>query len=55
MDDVICAFDGAEVPFVMRPRADGGFQLIGEYYIHGLMYGEGMAADASQMVEFTLR
>jgi hypothetical protein len=55
MDDIICAFEGAEVPFVMRPRADGGFQLIGECYIHGLMYGEGMTSNASHKVEFAIR
>ncbi len=39
------------MPFVMRPTADGGFQLIGEFYIHGLMYGEGMTSNAPQKVD----
>ena len=33
--DVVCAFLGAHTMFVIRPKPDGIYQLIGESYIHG--------------------
>lgn len=40
--DLICVFYNAWTPFIIRPRlADAGLkELIGESYVHGLMYGE---------------
>lgn len=40
--DVVCIFMGAAVPFILRPRdaVDGGYTLIGDAYIHGIMDGE---------------
>lgn len=40
--DVVCIFMGAAVPFILRPRdaVDGGYTLIGDGYIHGIMDGE---------------
>lgn len=40
--DSICIFLGGRVPFVIRPKADGQYQFIGECYVHGLMDGEAM-------------
>jgi hypothetical protein len=31
-----------EAPFVMRPRADGRYEVFGNCYIHGLMDSEAM-------------
>ena len=40
-DDLICILWGARSPFVLRPvRNTNNFQLIGECYVDGLMYGE---------------
>ncbi|KAM3072057.1 hypothetical protein ACMFMG_008518 [Clarireedia jacksonii] len=38
--DEVWVLKGATVPFVLRPREDGTYQLIGEAYLHGLMHGE---------------
>ena len=38
--DMLCVILGAEVPFVLRKRPSGQYQLIGECYVHGFMYGE---------------
>ncbi|OTB06446.1 hypothetical protein M426DRAFT_20900 [Hypoxylon sp. CI-4A] len=39
--DKIVVIAGADVPFALRPRADGdGFTLVGECYVEGLMHGE---------------
>ncbi|KAI0809957.1 HET-domain-containing protein [Xylaria sp. FL0064] len=40
--DSIFIIMGANVPFVVRPVGDGTYKLIGECYIHGIMYGEAL-------------
>ncbi|KAH7398122.1 heterokaryon incompatibility protein-domain-containing protein [Cadophora sp. MPI-SDFR-AT-0126] len=39
--DVICVFLGSELPVVLRPCI-GGYNLVGECYVHGIMEGEAM-------------
>jgi hypothetical protein len=34
--DLICLFNGAAVPFVLRPTSNGIYKLVGECYIHGI-------------------
>jgi hypothetical protein len=39
--DRVCMFNGARVPSVVRELGiEGYFTLVGEAYVHGLMYGE---------------
>jgi len=40
--DVLCVIIGATVPYVLRRVAEGGFELVGEAYVHGIMDGEAM-------------
>jgi Heterokaryon incompatibility protein (HET) len=40
--DKLCIFAGALAPFIIRDRHDGTWELIGDAYIHGIMYGETM-------------
>lgn len=41
--DAIWLVKGVKVPFMLRDsRLDGRLQLVGEAYVHGLMYGEGL-------------
>jgi hypothetical protein len=40
--DIICIFEGANVPFVIRECGGGFFRFIGECYMHGIMDGETM-------------
>jgi Heterokaryon incompatibility protein (HET) len=40
LGDRIVLFEGADVPFVVRPTADGYYKLNGEAYILGVMHGE---------------
>ncbi|OCK99030.1 HET-domain-containing protein, partial [Cenococcum geophilum 1.58] len=37
--DIVCVLFGAQVPFILR-RKDSRYQLVGESYVHGIMYGE---------------
>jgi hypothetical protein len=45
LGDEICILHGGAVPFCMRriPRMDSMYKLIGESYIHGIMYGEALS------------
>ncbi|PQE22776.1 Heterokaryon incompatibility protein [Rutstroemia sp. NJR-2017a BVV2] len=38
--DLICIFHGAKTPHVLRPCGDGKYNLLGDGYLHGMMYGE---------------
>jgi hypothetical protein len=40
--DWIVIFQGSTVPFVVRPREDGHFTLVGECYVVGVMMGEAL-------------
>jgi hypothetical protein len=42
--DLICLVKAARVPFVIRPVKEqvDRFVLVGEAYVHGIMYGEGL-------------
>lgn len=44
--DCICVLYGGSVPFVLRPVEHGRFEVVGDAYLHGRMFGEGMPADA---------
>lgn len=40
--DLICILFGCSTPVLLRPNDGGGFQLVGECYVHGLMEGKAM-------------
>jgi hypothetical protein len=40
--DEICIFLGFSTPSIIRPRQAGGYVLVGECYIYGLMDGEAL-------------
>ena len=40
--DLVCIFPGTTTPFIIRKRLEDGYSLVGEYYVHGIMYGEGL-------------
>lgn len=46
--DRLCLFAGAPFPFVVRPARDGCYELIGDAYVQGIMYGEAWPQDESQ-------
>lgn len=48
--DKVCIFNGASAPFILRPIEGGSYILIGDTYIHGLMYGEGMTEENPECV-----
>jgi hypothetical protein len=40
--DHVCVIPGCDVPILLRMRSDGGYEVVGECYIPGLMDGEGL-------------
>ena len=46
--DKICLLFGCRVPVVLRERVDGGFELIGEVYVHGIMKGEALTDETHE-------
>ncbi|KAJ8116079.1 hypothetical protein OPT61_g2429 [Boeremia exigua] len=54
--DLVCILHGASVPFILRQTTGGKFQLVGECYMHGIMYGEALqrADYQDKEIEFAL-
>lgn len=52
--DVVWLLAGAKTPFVLRPRQDGTYELIGEAYVDGMMFGELWPEDEDVLVDITL-
>ncbi len=50
--DMIYLLPGSDVPFVLRPE-DKNFRLIGQCYVHGVMYGE--AINKGPLEDITLQ
>ncbi|KAK5744570.1 hypothetical protein LTR17_001965 [Elasticomyces elasticus] len=38
--DQVWILAGGKVPFILRPKVNGRFELVGEAYVHGIMHGE---------------
>ncbi|KAF2029305.1 HET-domain-containing protein [Setomelanomma holmii] len=51
--DILCIVMGAAVPFVLRPL-HGGYRLVGECYVHGLMNGEALKMIELEVETLTL-
>ncbi|KAI1736531.1 heterokaryon incompatibility protein-domain-containing protein [Xylaria scruposa] len=56
-DDLVCILSGLVMPIILRPT-DRGYQVVGEAYVHGIMFGEASGkpdANAStELEEFLL-
>ena len=53
--DVVCILYGSEVPYILRPRDDGSYAVIGECYVHGIMHGEVLSEAVHETKDFELR
>ncbi|KAL8720064.1 MAG: hypothetical protein Q9181_007970 [Wetmoreana brouardii] len=51
--DSLCVLIGSDVPFVLRPRDEKSYELVGEAYIQGLMQGEAMEMLEARDLELT--
>ena len=46
--DEVCILLGLATPFIIRKREEGGYYLVGECYLDGLMNGEGLSKGGEQ-------
>lgn len=51
--DYICILPGCNVPYVLREEGDAHL-LVGDAYVHGIMYGEVMEKTGVEVVDITL-
>ena len=55
-DDVLCVFEGAELPYVLRRNAgEDTYTIIGHCFIHGIMFGEVIAGNGAVLDDIVLR
>jgi hypothetical protein len=52
--DLICLLYGGEVPYILRPRSLGGYNLVGECYIDGFMHGKALSDSGIRARDFRL-
>ena len=51
-NDLVVLLYGGDIPYILRPREEGGYVLVGEAYVHGVMLGEIMPkVDAGEFEE----
>ncbi|KAK1754436.1 heterokaryon incompatibility protein-domain-containing protein [Echria macrotheca] len=42
--DVVCVLYGTTVLYLLRPRADGTYEFVGDAFLHGMMHGEAITS-----------
>jgi hypothetical protein len=47
--DVVCMFEGSNVPHLLRRPGSSHYKVLGKCYIHGIMYGKAMTMDQYAM------
>ena len=53
--DVLCVLKGGDVPFVLRGKENGYWELVGEAYVHGIMDGSWVRKAAKEdVMEFKI-
>ncbi len=52
--DVVAVFAGVEVPYLLRPKGQNQYQLIGNCYCHGIMYGEALNIPGHELVDIEI-
>ncbi|KAM0437811.1 hypothetical protein ACHAPT_002176 [Fusarium lateritium] len=53
--DEVCVFLGGNSAYLVRPEEKGLHSLVGEAYVHGVMYGELLKGGFEQRKQYTLR
>lgn len=53
--DEVCVFIGGNAAYLVRPEENELYSLVGEAYVHGVMYGELLKGGFEQRKHYTLR
>jgi hypothetical protein len=53
--DQVWILRGADVPFLLRPLANGSYRLMGDTYAHKVMYGEAVPSEKLKFENIVLR
>jgi hypothetical protein len=54
--DIVCVLRGGNVPFILRKKVDGYYELVGEAYVHGIMDGSFVRISRKEgLKEFRIR
>jgi hypothetical protein len=54
--DTVCVLRGGNVPFILRKKDDGYYELVGEAYVHGIMDGSFVRKSRKEeLKEFRIR
>ncbi|KIX97171.1 uncharacterized protein Z520_07285 [Fonsecaea multimorphosa CBS 102226] len=48
LGDVVALVAGAKVPLILRPRGSDMFEIVGDAYVYGIMFGEAWDTDRCQ-------
>jgi hypothetical protein len=52
--DVVAVFIGVEVPYLLRPMGQNQYQLLGNCYCHGIMYGEALDMPGHELIDIEI-
>ncbi|KAK4168246.1 hypothetical protein QBC43DRAFT_296909 [Cladorrhinum sp. PSN259] len=52
--DRVCIIHGMPAPFLVRECLDGSYKVVGECYIHGIMYGEALGFEGVRELDIVL-
>ena len=50
--DIVCVLLGSSTPMVLRATEDGHYKVVGQCYVHGLMYGEALLGPLPERFQF---
>ena len=53
--DEVWILAGTKVPYVLRPLGNSGDELVGEPYLHGIMFGENVPKGRERIQKIILR
>lgn len=53
--DIVCVLLGCSTPLVLRPTGKGQYKIVGDCYVHGLMYNEAVLGPLPKHFQFVWR
>ena len=54
LGDIVAVLLGCDVPMILRCRDEGGWTVVGECYLHGVMDGEALKIKSEDIGDIVL-